>query len=298
MAGVAHRKSMAGRGGKQALQHLHRLRVSSSVGDGAVRASHARYSVSTATGVPLAETTEAETVESTSAGRKKLLVHGGSGYVGTHVCKEALSKGISVASLSRSGRPGVAEPWSQDVEWIKGDLFHPSNWRNELSDVSAVISCVGGFGSNQQMQKINGVANVQAIRAAADAGVERFVFVSAHDFGLPSFVMRGYYAGKRTAEDELLQKFPYSGVILRPGFIHGIRQVGTYKLPLNIIGSPLELVFKNLKAASQVPVVGKLLVPPVKVVTVAKVAVKSAMDNSVPPGVMDVWGIMRLGGDL
>lgn len=103
-------------------------------------------------------------------------------------------------------------------------------------------------------------------------------------------------AGKRAAEDELLAKFPYSGVALRPGFIHGVRRVGKMKLPLNAIGSPLELLLKH-KAISQVPMLGKLLVPPVKVTTVAKVAVRSAIDNSIPPGVMDVWSILRFGED-
>lgn len=280
---------MATRVGKQALQHLHHHRAIT-----ALRAQY--YSVSTAAGVHAAETVEAaEPIESKSASRKKILVLGGNGYVGTHICKEALAKSIPVVSLSRSGRPSVVtEPWSNNVEWVKGDLFHPSHWRNTLDDVAAVISCVGGFGSNEQMQKINGTANVQAIRAASEAGVERFVFISAHDFGLPSFVLRGYYAGKRAAEDELLAKFPYSGVILRPGFIHGVRQVGKMKLPLNAIGTPLEVLLKH-KAISQVPVLGKLLVPPVKVATVAKVAVRSAIDNSIPPGVMDVWSILHFG---
>lgn len=32
------------------------------------------------------------------------------------------------------------------------------------------ISCVGGFGSNATMYKINGTANINAIRAASDQG--------------------------------------------------------------------------------------------------------------------------------
>lgn len=31
-------------------------------------------------------------------------------------------------------------------------------------------------------------------------------------------------------------------MILRPGFIHGTRQVGSMKIPLGAIGSPLEMV--------------------------------------------------------
>jgi hypothetical protein len=36
--------------------------------------------------------------------------------------------------------------------------------------------------------------------------------------------------------------FPCLGVILRPGFIYGTRNVGSVKLPLGVIGSPLEMV--------------------------------------------------------
>ena len=40
-----------------------------------------------------------------------------------------------------------------------------------------------------------------------------------------------------------LQSFPpFLGVILRPGFIYGTRRVGSMKLPLGVIGSPLEMV--------------------------------------------------------
>lgn len=282
---------MAARGAKQALQHLQHGRTVMS----ATRASQALFSVSTASDIHPAATVEAEPIESKAVDRKKLLVLGGNGYVGTHVCKEALAKGFPVMSLSRSGRPGVHEPWSDSVNWVKGDLFHPEGWKDALEEASAVISCVGGFGSNDQMRKINGSANIQAIQAAAASGVKRFVYVSALNFGLPSFVLRGYYEGKRSAEEELLRKFPYGGVILRPGFIHGYRQVGSVKIPLNAIGAPLEMVLKNMKAASQIPVIGNFLLPPVKVTSVARAAVRSATDNAVPPGVLDVWGIMRIG---
>jgi len=39
--------------------------------------------------------------------------------------------------------------------------------RNE----SLQISCVGGFGSNSYMYKINGTANINAIRAASEKGM-------------------------------------------------------------------------------------------------------------------------------
>ncbi|OAY80951.1 Uncharacterized protein, chloroplastic, partial [Ananas comosus] len=162
-----------------------------------------------------------------------------------------------------------------------------------MNGVAAVISCVGGFGSNTQMYKINGTANINAIRAAAEQGVKRFVYISAADFGLANYLLQGYYEGKRAAEAELLAKFTYGGVILRPGFIHGTRQVGSMKIPLGLIGSPLEM---HAKPLNRLPGVGPLFTPPVSVTAVAKVAVRAATDPVFPPGVVDVYGILRFSG--
>ncbi|KAK1292293.1 Uncharacterized protein QJS10_CPB17g00482 [Acorus calamus] len=155
------------------------------------------------------------------------------------------------------------------------------------------ISCVGGFGSNSHMFKINGTANINAIRAAAEQGVKRFVYISAADFGVANYLLQGYYEGKKAAEAELLAKFPYGGVILRPGFIHGTRQVGSMKIPLGVVGSPLEMILQHAKPLNRIPLVGPLFTPPVNVTSVSKVAVRAATDIVFPPGIVDVYGILR-----
>nr|XP_009768201.1 PREDICTED: uncharacterized protein At1g32220, chloroplastic-like [Nicotiana sylvestris]XP_016453827.1 PREDICTED: uncharacterized protein At1g32220, chloroplastic-like [Nicotiana tabacum] len=98
---------------------------------------------------------------------------------------------------------------------------------------------------------------------------------------------------QRAAETELLTRYPYGGVILRPGFIYGTRRVGSMKLPLGVIGSPLEMILQHAKLLSQIPLVGPLFIPPVNVTAVAKVAVRAATDPVFPPGVIDVHGISR-----
>lgn len=236
---------------------------------------------------------EAETVNVPPPLTEKLLVLGGNGFVGSHVCREALDRGLSVASLSRSGRSSIRESWANNVIWHQGNLLLPESLKEALSGVTAVISCVGGFGSNSQMYKINGTANINAIRAAAEQGVKRFVYISATDFGLANYLLRGYYEGKRAAETELLTKFAYSGVILRPGFIYGTRSVGSMKIPLGVIGSPLEMVLQYAKPLNQLPLVGPLFTSPVNVTAVAKVAVRAATDPVFPPGIIDIHGIQR-----
>ncbi|KAI3860656.1 hypothetical protein MKX03_009361 [Papaver bracteatum] len=238
---------------------------------------------------------EAETVHVPPPPTEKLLVLGGNGFVGSNICKEALDRGLSVSSLSRSGRSNVNESWANNVVWHKGDLLEPDSLKDILKDVTSVISCVGAFGSNSYMYKISGTANINAIRAASELGVKRFVYISAADLGVANYLMQGYYEGKRAAETELLTRFPYAGVILRPGFIHGTRKVGGVKLPLGLIGSPLEMVLQHAKPLSRVPLVGPLLTPPVSVNAVARVAVRAATDSVFPPGIVDVYAILRHG---
>lgn len=236
---------------------------------------------------------EAETVNMPPPPTEKLLVLGGNGFVGSHICKEALDRGVTVASLSRTGRSSIQDSWANSVIWHQGNLFSTDSWKDALKGVTSVISCVGGFGSNSHMYKINGTANINAIRAASEEGVKRFVYISAADFGIANYVLQGYYEGKRAAETELLTRYPYGGIILRPGFIYGTRRVGSMKLPLGVIGSPLEMILQRAKPLSQIPLIGPLFTPPVNVTAVAKVAVRAATDPVFPPGVIDVHGILR-----
>lgn len=236
---------------------------------------------------------EADTISAPPPPSEKLLVLGGNGFVGSHICKEALNRGLTIASLSRSGRSSIQESWANNVIWHQGNLLSTDSWKEALKGATSVISCVGGFGSNSYMYKINGTANINAIRAAAEEGVKRFVYISAADFGVANYLLQGYYEGKRAAETELLTRYTYGGVILRPGFIYGTRRVGSMKLPLGVIGTPMEMVLQRAKPLSQIPLIGPLFTPPVNVTAVAKVAVRAATDPVFPPGVVDVYGILR-----
>lgn len=234
---------------------------------------------------------EVETVKTLPM--EKLLVLGGNGFVGSHVCREALGHGLTVSSLSRSGRSSLHDSWADSIVWHRGDLLSPDSLKHALNGVTSVISCVGGFGSNSYMYKINGSANINAIKAASEQGVKRFIYISAADFGLINYLLRGYYEGKRSTEAELMKNFPRGGVFLRPGFVHGTRRVGNVKLPLSIVGAPLEMVLQHAKLLTRIPLIGPLFIPPVHVSSVAKVAVRAATDPAFPPGILDVYSILQ-----
>ncbi|KAI8530552.1 hypothetical protein RHMOL_Rhmol11G0068600 [Rhododendron molle] len=220
---------------------------------------------------------------------ERVVVLGGSGFVGSAICKAAVSKGIEVMSLSRSGRPSYTDPWVDQVTWMPGievvfrDVFY-ANWDEVLPGATAVVSTIGGFGSEEQMQRINGEANVVAVTAAKDYGIPKFIFISVHDYNLPSFLLSsGYFTGKRKAESEVLSKYPTSGVVLRPGFIYGKRRVDGFEIPLDLIGQPLERFLSATenftKPLSSLPGSDLFLAPPVSVDDVALAAINGVVDD-------------------
>ena len=61
----------------------------------------------------------------------RVLVLGGTGFVGSAVCEKALRAGFSVVSVSRRGKP-VDGP--QGVDWRTGDAKDPSVARSILAE--------------------------------------------------------------------------------------------------------------------------------------------------------------------
>ena len=74
-----------------------------------------------------------------------VVVLGGTGYVGSRVCRKALERGHSVVSVSRRGKPGDGEDTFSDgaVKYVAGDLTDPATVNEVLKDADAVVHAVG-----------------------------------------------------------------------------------------------------------------------------------------------------------
>ncbi|CAM9731971.1 unnamed protein product [Ectocarpus sp. 8 AP-2014] len=229
----------------------------------------------------------------------KVIVFGGSGFVGQNVCQAALRMGADVVSVNRSGAPpGKDKAWKDKVRWVQADIFKPEDYAAELSGAAGVVSCVGAFGSDEQMEKICGDATVAATEAAEKADVERFVFISAAGAQHDHPVMKGYWKGKQKAEKAILERFPEGGVVLRAPGIYGDRDVGPVTLPLGALMRPMEMLFNlapfaAMRSASPLEA---MLTPPVAVENVSRVAAAGAL-GLVPGGVLLVDDINRLATD-
>lgn len=228
-----------------------------------------------------------------------IFVVGGNGFVGGAICKKAVEMGVRVASLSRSGRPSRNEDWMDSVDWRVGDALNPQTWEEEFKrgEYTSVVGSIGAFGSDEFMERMNGDCNISAAEVAKRSdSVKRFVFISVHQYNFPSFVLRGYFNGKRRAEKAAMDCFPEAAAILQPGMIYGTRHVpdSSTSIPLNYIGVPLETVLETAAPLAGFPVLGPLLAPPISVDVLAEAVVGAASPNSKVHGIIPVSDIKTL----
>jgi len=228
---------------------------------------------------------------------------GASGYVGTRVCRTLLDAGVPVTATSRSGTArSSADSISNRARWVTSTLPDSPPPRSELQGASAAVSTVGLLGAGASAERVTGDANVSAVEAASDAGIPRFILVSAHMYrGPPAAALPGYFRGKQKAEHAVMRLFPHSGICLRPGFVYGSRRVSNrVSLPLHLIGQPLNSLLASsgaTRARSSLPdAVGSLLEPPVSVNTLASAIAVSALHPDVRGGVASYDRIVELSG--
>jgi len=176
----------------------------------------------------------------------RVLVFGGSGYIGRRVCRVLSEAGASVVSVSQSGRPPpyyAPASWADSVEWISEvDLESPTavvDIGGAVGTVDAAVSCVGncrpvsdewpfppiGLGwDDKKLRKENGAVNEAAVQIADSCGASRFTFVSVSYESAKALEgpLEGYMDGKRRAEAAAAEAFGTDRtVVVGPSFVYG-----------------------------------------------------------------------------
>ena len=140
----------------------------------------------------------------TSLGR--VLVTGGSGFVGANLVTELLERGHSVRSFDRAPSPLPKHP---RLEVLEGDICDADTVAAAVADVdtvfhtAAIIDLTGGAAVSKESRERSFAINVggteNLVRAAQAAGVQRFVYTASN-----SVVM----GGKRIAGGD--ETLPYT----------------------------------------------------------------------------------------
>jgi uncharacterized protein YbjT (DUF2867 family) len=149
-----------------------------------------------------------------------ILVTGGTGFVGGHVVHELRGLDLPVRCLVRDPREATKlAGWGCDL--AEGDVTDAGSLRRAVAGVDTIVHLVAiRQGPREQFQRIMVDGTRDLLSAARDAGVGRFVHMSALGTSAETRELVPYYWAKWENEQQVRSSgVPF--VIFRPSFVFG-----------------------------------------------------------------------------
>lgn len=174
------------------------------------------------------------------AGDGHVLVVGGTGFLGSQVVTELLSRGKRVRALVRPASDATRLE-EAGVNVARGDMMDPASLLQAMDGADAVVSSAAGYTRHRKgdTDQIDTAGNRNLADAASQAGVRRFVLTSILTCDRTPEVPHFWH--KKLAEDRL-EELGVPFVSLRPGaFLDMITRMGGdpfAKRRLMWLGSP------------------------------------------------------------
>jgi NADH dehydrogenase len=148
----------------------------------------------------------------------KVLITGGTGFVGPNVVKAIVDAGHEVRALTRS-RKGGASAAAVGAELVEGDVADAASLRVAAQGVEAVVHLVAiRQGRPEQFQQVMVEGTRDLLTAAKEAGVRRFVLMSALGVTEETKDLVPYYGAKWQQEQDV-KASGLEHVIFRPSFV-------------------------------------------------------------------------------
>lgn len=148
-----------------------------------------------------------------------ILLTGATGFLGRHILAALVSAGHTVRAVARSA-PRAA---TRDVHWVRADFNRdhaPKDWLPHLAGVDAVINAAGILRetATQKFDALHERAPIALFRAGAQAGVARFIQISA--LGADAHATTRYHLSKKHADDGLMS-LPVTATLIQPSLVYG-----------------------------------------------------------------------------
>jgi uncharacterized protein YbjT (DUF2867 family) len=145
----------------------------------------------------------------------RVLVTGGTGFIGSKVVEAIRARGHQLRVLVRKSQP------PEDVEAVSGDMTDADSLRHAVSDCDVVVHLASiRQGKPEQFERVMTRGTGDLLAAATDEGVSRFVLMSALGTTEETKDLVPYYGAKWKME----QAVAASGleyVVFRPSFVFG-----------------------------------------------------------------------------
>lgn len=206
---------------------------------------------------------------------RTLFLTGASGFIGQRTLPRLVDAGHELRCLTRSPREDRGA-----ITWVEGDLTRPETYASALEGADAVVhlGALTGKAPADEHLRVNQAGTEALARAAAAAGVERFVFVSTIAARYPE--TRAYpYARAKAAAEATVRASDLAWTILRPTIVLGP-------------ASPLYGSLAGLAKAPVTPVFGdgRTRIQPIHVQDVADAVVDTLDDPETVRQAIDLGG--------
>jgi len=150
---------------------------------------------------------------------KKVLVLGGTGFVGRHLCRELTRLQYRLTVPTRNASSAQPAQSLPGLELVQADVHDEATLARLLPGHDAVVNLVAILHGNAfEFERAHVALVKKLVRACAGAGVQRLVHVSALGAAqeAPSMYQRSKAAG-----EAVLQGSPLDWTVLRPSVIFG-----------------------------------------------------------------------------
>jgi NADH dehydrogenase len=149
----------------------------------------------------------------------KVLVTGGTGFVGTSVVNRLLQRGHAVAVLARDPRK-TRNRYNHAVETVPGDVLDPASLAAAAAGRDAVVHLVGIINEKGErtFDRMHREATENVIAAAKLAGVRRYLHMSAMGSTEDS---PSAYGRTKAAAEKAVRASGLDWTIFRPSIIFG-----------------------------------------------------------------------------
>ena len=147
----------------------------------------------------------------------KVLVTGGTGFVGPHVVRAIAERGHDLKLLVRDSTRSRELPGQPVV----GEMTNTVSLQHAVEGIEAVVHLVAiRQGKEEQFRRVMEQGTRDLVTAARDAGVRRFVLMSALGTGEETKDLVPYYHAKWEME-QAVKGSGVDHVIFRPSFVFG-----------------------------------------------------------------------------
>lgn len=149
----------------------------------------------------------------------RVLVTGGTGFVGTHVVNRLLQRGHAVAVLARDAEK-TRNRYNRPVETVFGNVLEPASLAAAASTRDAVVHLVGIINEKgaQTFDRMHREAVENVTAAAKASGVRRYVHMSAMGASEDS---PSEYGRTKAAGEKAVRASGLDGTIFRPSIVFG-----------------------------------------------------------------------------